>query len=225
MLDLCRAHSGQITPQVVSQAAGLVGQEHLFQIAGAVAKGDLSQALELIARAGEGSVEYDRLCSQLVSHFRNLLMILSSKKPEQLIICLPETLEQYRAQAKDFSAGRLIPGRVRWTAGRKGAVGPALPGPPGRGPASFGRGGAPKPPAPRSPAPGTASAPTTAPPRRSRKPPRRPRWRTSSSVPRHCKNHSFSFCSSGAKQNSTSIVNSSGSRQRSSGSGGAPLCR
>jgi len=108
LLDLCRAHSGQITPQVVSQAAGLVGQEHLFQIAGAVAKGDLSQALELIARAGEGSVEYDRLCSQLVSHFRNLLMILSSKKPEQLIICLPETLEQYRAQAKDFSAGRLI---------------------------------------------------------------------------------------------------------------------
>ena len=102
------AHSGQITPQVVSQAAGLVGQEHLFQIAGAVAKGDLSQALELIARAGEESVEYDRLCSQLVSHFRNLLMILSSKKPEQLIICLPETLEQYRAQAKDFSAGRLI---------------------------------------------------------------------------------------------------------------------
>ena len=79
LLDLCRAHSGQITPQVVSQAAGLVGQEHLFQIAGAVAKGDLSQALELIARAGEGSVEYDRLCSQLVSHFRNLLMILSSK--------------------------------------------------------------------------------------------------------------------------------------------------
>ncbi len=108
LLDLCRAHSGQITPQVVSQAAGLVGQEHLFQIAGAVAKGDLSQALELIARAGEGSVEYDRLCSQLVSHFRNLLMILSSKKPEQLIICLPETLEQYRAQAKDLSAGRLI---------------------------------------------------------------------------------------------------------------------
>ncbi len=108
LLDLCRAHSGQITPQVVSQAAGLVGQEHLFQIAGAVAKGDLSQALELIARAGEESVEYDRLCSQLVSHFRNLLMILSSKKPEQLIICLPETLEQYRAQAKDFSAGRLI---------------------------------------------------------------------------------------------------------------------
>ena len=108
LLDLCRAHSGQITPQVVSQAAGLVGQEHLFQIAGAVAKGDLSQALELIARAGEGSVEYDRLCSQLVSHFRNLLMILSSKTPEQLIICLPETLEQYRAQAKDFSAGRLI---------------------------------------------------------------------------------------------------------------------
>jgi len=53
-------------------------------------------------------VEYDRLCSQLVTHFRNLLMVLSSKNPADLIVCLPETLEQYRAQAKEYTPGRLI---------------------------------------------------------------------------------------------------------------------
>lgn len=108
LLDLCRAHSGTITPQAVSQAAGLIGQDYLFDMAGAVAKGDLSGTLDLIARVGGQSVEYDRLCSQLVGHFRNLLMILSSKKPEELIVCLPETLERYRAQAGEFSPGRLI---------------------------------------------------------------------------------------------------------------------
>lgn len=108
LLDLCRAGEGTITPQAVSRAAGLIGQDHLFEMAGAIAVGDLSAALDLIARVGGQSVEYDRLCSQLVTHFRNLLMVLSSKQPEDLIVCLPETLEQYRAQAKQFTPSRLI---------------------------------------------------------------------------------------------------------------------
>ncbi len=53
-------------------------------------------------------MEYDRLCAQLVGHFRNLLMVLSSKKPQELIVCLPETLDRYREQAKSFSTPRLL---------------------------------------------------------------------------------------------------------------------
>lgn len=108
LLDLCRAGEGTITPQAVSRAAGLIGQDHLFQLAGAIAKGDLSETLDLIARVGEQSVEYDRLCGQLVTHFRNLLMVLSSRQPEELIVCLPETLEQYRLQAGEYTPNRLI---------------------------------------------------------------------------------------------------------------------
>lgn len=108
LLDLCRAGEGPITPQTVSRAAGLIGQDHLFELAGSIAKGDLSGTLDLIARVGGQSVEYDRLCGQLVTHFRNLLMVLSSRQPEELIVCLPETLERYRAQAKDYTPSRLI---------------------------------------------------------------------------------------------------------------------
>ena len=108
LLDLCRASGGPITPQTVSRAAGLIGQDHLFQLAESIAKGDLSGTLDLIARVGGQSVEYDRLCGQLVTHFRNLLMVLSSKQPEELIVCLPETLEQYRAQAGAYTPSRLI---------------------------------------------------------------------------------------------------------------------
>lgn len=108
LLDLCRAQEGAITPQAVSRAAGLLGQDHLFQMAEAIAAVELSDLLDQIARVGGQSVEYDRLCSQLVIHFRNLLMMLSSKQPEELVVCLPETLEQYRTQAKKFTPGRLI---------------------------------------------------------------------------------------------------------------------
>ena len=107
LMDLCISHSKEVTVRTVSEAAGLVGQDHLFDLADGIAKGDLSGVMDLIAQTGQ-SVEYDRLCAQLVSHFRNLLMVLSSKKPQELIVCLPETLERYRAQAGSFSTGRLL---------------------------------------------------------------------------------------------------------------------
>ncbi len=108
LLDLCRAHSNEVTVHTVSEAAGLIGQDYLFDLAEAVAAGDLSRLMDIIAQVGGQSVEYDRLCAQMVSHFRNLLMITASKTPEELIVCLPETLERYRAQAGIFTPARLI---------------------------------------------------------------------------------------------------------------------
>jgi DNA polymerase-3 subunit gamma/tau len=108
LLDLCRAHSNEVTVRTVSEAAGLIGQDYLFDLAEAVAAGDLSRLMDIIAQVGGQSVEYDRLCAQMVSHFRNLLMITASKTPEELIVCLPETLERYRAQAGTFTPARLI---------------------------------------------------------------------------------------------------------------------
>ena len=108
MLDLCVSHSKEVTVHTVSEAAGLIGQDYLFDMAGGVAKGDLAAVMDLIAQVGGQAVEYDRLCTQLVGHFRNLLMVLSSKKPQELIVCLPETLDRYREQAKSFSTPRLL---------------------------------------------------------------------------------------------------------------------
>ena len=108
MLDLCVSHSKEVTVHTVSEAAGLIGQDYLFDMADGVAKGDLAAVMDLIAQVGGQAVEYDRLCAQLVGHFRNLLMVLSSKKPQELIVCLPETLDRYREQAKSFSTPRLL---------------------------------------------------------------------------------------------------------------------
>ena len=108
LLDLCRAHSGEVTVRAVSEAAGVLGQDYLFDLADAAGAGDLSRMMELIAKVGEQSVEYDRLCAQMVAHFRNLLMARSSRDPGALIVCLPETLERYLAQAKGFTPSRLV---------------------------------------------------------------------------------------------------------------------
>ncbi|MEG2073779.1 MAG: hypothetical protein RRY54_03340, partial [Angelakisella sp.] len=108
LLDLCSSHSKEITVETVSVAAGLIGQDYLFDIAKAVAKGSLPDALEIMGTLSGQAVEYDRLCQQLISHYRNLLITATVKKPEALIVCLPETQKQYTAQAKTTTPAKIL---------------------------------------------------------------------------------------------------------------------
>ena len=108
LLDLCWAHGSEISVQTVSEAAGLVGQDYLFEIATAAAAGDFTGAMEAMERLAGQAVEYDRLCSQLIGHYRNLLVAATAKHPEQLIVCLPQTLEQYKKQAASSSPAVLM---------------------------------------------------------------------------------------------------------------------
>lgn len=108
LLDLCWAHAHDITIEAVSEAAGLVGQDYLFEIADAAATGDFTGAMDAMERLSGQAVEYDRLCSQLVSHYRNLLVAATARNPEQLIVCLPQTLEQYKKQAVCFTPAALM---------------------------------------------------------------------------------------------------------------------
>lgn len=108
LLDLCSSHSKEITVDTVSVAAGLIGQEYLFDLAKAVAKGSLPDALEIMGTLSGQAVEYDRLCQQLISHYRNLLITATVKKPEALIVCLPETQKQYKTQAKSTTPAKIL---------------------------------------------------------------------------------------------------------------------
>lgn len=108
LLDLCWAHAHDITVETVSEAAGLVGQDYLFEIADAAATGDFTGAMDAMERLAGQAVEYDRLCSQLISHYRNLLVAATARDPEQLIVCLPQTLEQYKKQAASFTPASLM---------------------------------------------------------------------------------------------------------------------
>ena len=108
LLDLCWAHAHDITVETVSEAAGLVGQDYLFEIADAAATGDFTGAMDAMERLAGQAVEYDRLCSQLINHYRNLLVAATARDPEQLIVCLPQTLEQYKKQAASFTPAALM---------------------------------------------------------------------------------------------------------------------
>lgn len=99
LMDLVVAQGGEITAEVVTQRVGLVGKDHLFQLAEAVAQGDGGQVLEVAQGLWERSIDYQRLCEQMIAFYRDVMVAGAVREPGELIACLPDELERYRALA------------------------------------------------------------------------------------------------------------------------------
>ena len=50
----------------------------------------------------------ERLLSELVNHFRNVLLVKTLKKPEELVVCTPEELQKYKALSEKMTNGSLL---------------------------------------------------------------------------------------------------------------------
>lgn len=108
LLDRCSAYEKEITEEVVSDAAGLAGREHLFQLTDAVSAGDSARALSLIDELYNNACNMERLVADLVSHFRNMMIARSVSNYPDLIVCQKSELEQIYTQAQNFSLGRIL---------------------------------------------------------------------------------------------------------------------
>ena len=86
----------------------MVGQDHLFVLDEAIASRDPAQALKQIEALGERSVDPERLCEQLIGHFRDLMIASSVADPGPLISCMPSELEQLKTHAKAFPMGEIL---------------------------------------------------------------------------------------------------------------------
>ena len=108
LLDLCSSYSHDITLSTVADAAGVVGQGHLFSLDEAIASRDPAQALAQIEALGERSVDPERLCEQLIGHFRDLMIASSVADPGPLLTCMPSEQEQLKTHAKAFPMGEIL---------------------------------------------------------------------------------------------------------------------
>ena len=108
MLDRCIGKSSEVTVDIVSAVAGLAGREHLFSIASAVAGSDASKALRLINDLYSNSFDMERLCSELIAHFRALMIVKTVRGAENVLVTTSEELEEYRAQSREFSLEALL---------------------------------------------------------------------------------------------------------------------
>ena len=110
ILDQCAGRSKQITAQLVSEVAGLAGREALYRLSDAVLAQDSSAAAEELAQLHENSYDMERLCVEMINHFRNFMMVKTVKKSRALIICTDDEYKHIEESAEQFTLAQILRG-------------------------------------------------------------------------------------------------------------------
>lgn len=106
LLDQCAAFSETVNCDTVSLAAGIAGRDAIFGLLQAVIDKDTAKGISCIDELYAGSKDMSRLCEEMISQLRNIMLIKVSPEQKQLITCMPDELDiltQY-AQKTDLSA-------------------------------------------------------------------------------------------------------------------------
>ena len=99
ILDLCAGQEGTIDEQTVEKVSGMAGREYLFQLSDALLRRDAAGALTLIGELHNASVDMQRLCEELIGHYRNLMLIKTIPDPKRVVVCTAAELSRLTGQA------------------------------------------------------------------------------------------------------------------------------
>lgn len=108
ILDQCSSRSKHIDSELVSQVAGIAGREILHKLTSCVQTKNSSEAMELLSELYQNSYDMERLCVDMISHFRNLLIVKTVKKCRELIICTDDEFNSISSSANDFTLENII---------------------------------------------------------------------------------------------------------------------
>lgn len=116
LLDVCRSNArtgeqdGQekITLEHVRQSAGLAVSDSLFAVADAVLRRDVPAVLQEIDRMFENSIDFEKMCVQLIAHYRGLMMAKAVKNPQEFVSGLPQDAQRLSAQAAGYPMGQIL---------------------------------------------------------------------------------------------------------------------
>ena len=108
ILDQCASRSKTVTSELVSEVAGLAGREILHKLADCVSSHDSSTAINLLSNLYQNSYDMERLCVEMINHFRNYLIVKTVNKSRELIICTDDEYNSIVDGAKKFTLEGII---------------------------------------------------------------------------------------------------------------------
>ncbi len=108
LLDVCRSTAAHVSSEVVTQAAGLAMQDCLFDIANAVLEQQLAQMLQVMETMHQASIDFEKMCVQLISHYRGLMMAKALRNPEDVVPNLPQDMARLKEQAANYSMPQIV---------------------------------------------------------------------------------------------------------------------
>ena len=108
ILDQCIGQSTNIDEATVNAVVGLAGRDYLFQLADSILHRNSAMALAQIDDLYNRSCDMERLCNELINHFRNLMVCKAVKNPKDLIVCSAVELAAYQSVAKKTSMSDIM---------------------------------------------------------------------------------------------------------------------
>lgn len=108
LLDVCAADTDNVALDTVIRAAGLTGSAHLLALTDSILSGDTAGMLSKLAELRQKSMEPQRLCEQLCGHYRNLMLVKTLEKPDDLLDCLPSEIPNLREQVQKITLTDLL---------------------------------------------------------------------------------------------------------------------
>lgn len=108
LLDRCASGEEHITVETVTAAAGIASRLYLDRLTEAIKNKDCSEALSVVAELHNASCDMERLCTEMINHFRNLLVVKTVDKPAELIVCTKDELDSLKTQSEGFTLEKIL---------------------------------------------------------------------------------------------------------------------
>lgn len=108
ILDQCAGRGSEVTSDLVSSVAGLAGREAMYQLSDCIADKDSSTAMSLISSLYQNSFDMERLCVEMINHFRNFLVVKTVRKSRELIICTDDEYNTIVQSSERFTIENIV---------------------------------------------------------------------------------------------------------------------
>ena len=102
ILDLCASSSKEIDEATVENVCAMAGNDYLIELANAIKDNDTANALLLVDKLHNSSVDMLRLLSELTSHYRDLMIVKTVKTGKLPVVCSSKRLNALKEQASDY---------------------------------------------------------------------------------------------------------------------------
>ena len=108
ILDQCSAASQSIDEAVIRDVCGIAGNENIFALVKAINAGDTAAAIKTVDILYRNSVDMKKLVFELISCYRNLMIIKTVKSARELIVCSEAEFNELSQMAEGYTLSNIV---------------------------------------------------------------------------------------------------------------------
>ena len=108
ILDQAMGKSKQVNALTVCETVGMAGTGYINEIADHIANKDCAALMKLVSELYANSKDMLRLCDELISYFRSIMILCTVKNADGLIVASEAELSELKQSASRFTAAQSI---------------------------------------------------------------------------------------------------------------------